>query len=286
MGYQHELNNNQKREFGRFSGSYTPDSLQNNLGFTTENLIHFDASTDAVLRADTFGKDSRLSVSPFEAGITSSQWTAATSPSAETNDSSYMGTAAQRAEIGRYALVRMNNLQGERVMMESMGIDTEGVTAPNGYEYKSFAEMINDSANARLRPTDAEIARFEELTSFDKNGEFGNTDHSASAVRDRLHVPEHNREAFAEFRDKYLADRGMEYDAVTKTAEQEGAAAERRAEMTVDRDVPSQTQSFSQGFGGMADSFVAQHEAQQSTQRPQFGAAAGRTMTQDGPEFG
>lgn len=291
MGYEHDLTNKQKSEFGRFAYGYIPDWMNNNLGHRTDatrDLDYFDPSVDGAMRAVDFGRDSGLCKFWSDLGVTSDQWYAVLTPPAETTDSTYGGIDSQRCEISRYMMKRVGNLQGERVMLESMGIDTEkGAPGFDRRDYTSFADMINDPDNRRLRPTEAEIARFEELTSFNRNdGSWKAADHDASGVRGRLRVPEQNREAFEEFRDKFLADRGLEYDPMTKSVEKEGTAAQRDAEMSADRDVPSQTQSFSQGFGGMADSFVAQHDAQQATQHSQFGVSAGRTATHDGPEFG
>ena len=280
-----DLDPHRKEEVDRFSARYLPDAMNNNLGSNPQNLMGFDAQKDATLRADKFIRDNKLD--QYGSSIASGQkWTGVFGPTREEGSRDYnFATIEQRSDIARYAMKEANSLQGERVMLQSMGIHAEDFKGPSGrYGYEhSFQHMLMDHPS--LRPTDAEIARFEELTSFDKNGD--NRSYSAEATKSRLHVPEQNREAFDQFRTEYLADRGLEYDPVTKTAEKEGTAAERRAEMTADRDAPSQTQSFSQGLGGMADSFVAEHDAQQSARpNPQFGAAAGRTMTQDGPDFG
>lgn len=253
------LTEEQKGEFDRFSKIYTPEGLNNNL----------TDGGDATKRAFSFAGEAGLADKYPELGLTSEQ----------DGEAMYrVKEPAHRVSVGLYTMKKANNLQGERAMMQSMGIDVEGAVNAQGGKYDSFAAMIDDPDNAHLRPTDAEIAQFEELTEFDRSTG-RESDHSAAATRDRLFVPEENREAFAQFRDEYLADRGMEYDSATRSAEKAGAEAERRDEYR---------QSFSQGFGGMADSFVAEHDAQQAArpQQPQFGAAAGRTMTQDGPELG
>lgn len=297
------LTEEQKGEFGRFSRIYTPEGLNNN------NLTD---GGDLTKRAFSFAGQAGLAHKYPELGLTSEQDGEATYRAKE---------PAHRVSVGLYTMKKANNLQGERAMMQSMGIDVEGAVNAQGGKYDSFAAMVDDPDNAHLRPTDAEIARFEELTGFDRS--IGReSDHSAAATRDRLFVPKENREAFAQFRDEYLADRGLEYNTLEhgeRVVEPEGTEAARREAEDAKFQAEQQErltqqpqqgnyfstlespwqkeerlaqqqsqQGFSQGFGGMADSFVAEHDAQQAarSQQPQFGATAGRTMTQDGPELG
>ena len=304
---KHSFTNNQLWEMDRFSKPYLPDQMYNNLGHNPNNYNRFDFAIDAVQRSENFMKDAGLSDSIMHSGLNFSQWDGVNRASREdviadnkrTNPRAYTGvenpmrvmhldnaTAAERRDIGLYAMEYANNMQAERMFMESMGLDTANMTDDRGRSYDTFEDLVQD--NHRLRPTHEETARFEELTDFQRNAPGDNKDHSLDSVMSRLSVTEGKEQEFEQFRTEYLADRGLEYDPVTKTVEKEGTAAERRAEMTADRDVPSQTQSFSQGFGGMADSFVAEHDAQQAarSQQSQFGAAAGRGVTQDGPEFG
>lgn len=270
MGF--DLSPQQQEETGRFSSRYLPDAMNNNLGHNPQNLVDFDAQKDATLRADRFIKDNGLN----QHGVSirgGEKWTGVFNPSREEGSHDYhLATAEQRTDIARYAMQEANNLQGERVMLQSMGINPEDVTGKNGRDGygHSFQHMLMD--HPELRPTDAEIARFEELTSFDKNGDFGNTDHSAEATKSRLHVPEHNREAFEQFRTDYLADRGMEYDPLSRTATEQQA--------------PSR--DFSQDFGGgMADAFVAEHNAKQAAREaaPSTRGSFGTNLSQDGPDF-
>ena len=307
MATDFNFTNTQFLEMDRFSRPYLPDTVYNNLGYNRDNQMHFDSAIDAVDRSDRFVKDAGLCTSIIDSGLTFSQWHGVHQASREdviadnkrVNPDAYRGvenpmrvmhldnaTQDQRRDIGLYALEYANNMHAERIFMESMGLDTESMTDDRGRSYESFERLIQD--NPRLRPTHEETARFEELTGFERNAPGDNKDHSVESTMSRFHVSPGKEQEFEQFRTEYLADRGLEYDPVTKTAEKEGTAAERRAEMTVDRDTPPQTQSFSQGLGGMADSFVAEHDAQQAArqQQPQFGAAAGRGMTQDGPEFG
>ena len=304
---KHSFTNNQLWEMDRFSKPYLPDWMYNNLGHNPNNYMNFDSAVDAVQRSERFMEDAGLSDAAMHSGLNFSQWDGVNRASREdviadnkrVDPRAYAGvenpmrvmhldnaTAAERRDIGLYAMEYANNMQAERMFMESMGLDTVNMTDDEGRSYDTFEDLVQD--NHRLRPTHEETARFEELTDFQRNAPGDNKDHSLDSVMSRLSVTEGKEQEFEQFRTEYLADRGLEYDPVTKTVEKEGTAAERRAEMSVDRNVPSQIQSFSQGFGGMADSFVAEHDAQQAarSQQPQFGAAAGRGMTQDGPELG
>lgn len=306
MGF--ELLPDQKEEMGRFSSRYLPDAMNNNhgmggMGIDPESVKDFDSAKDVLLRADKFIKDNNLnihgsSIRQFGTLEQKQQWTAIANPPREEGRYAYnRATNAERTDIARYAMAEANNLQGERVMLQSMGLDLENTGALRDKSYGSFSDMIYDPVNRDLRPTDAEIARFEELTSFDNNGKDGNTDHSAEAVASRLRVPEQNREAFAQFRDEYLADRGLEYNTLehgervvepegTEAGRREAAEEQFRAEHQK-RLAQQPQQGFSQRFGGMADGFVAEHNAAQERQQQQQSGRGfyGRT-TESGFEFG
>lgn len=287
---KHSFTNNQLWEMDRFSKPYLPDQMYNNLGHNPNNYNRFDFAIDAVQRSENFMKDAGLSDAAMHSGLNFSQWDGVNRASREdviadnkrTDPRAYAGvenpmrsmhrdnaTAAERRDIGLYAMEYANNMQAERMFMESMGLDTANMTDDRGRSYDAFENLVRD--NHRLRPTREEAARFEELTDFQRNAPGDNKDHSLDSAMSRLSVTEGKEQEFEQFRKEYLADRGLEYNAVERTVEPEGTAAKRRAEMTADRDAPSQTQSFSQGFGGMADSFVAEHDAQQSTQRQTSG---------------